>query len=292
MIIDAHVHVFPALSEKYPRVADELAPPDREAPVDLLLRTMDAAGVDGAVLVPLGPEDDYVLECVHRYPGRFVSVGVADPASLGLDPGVDAADFLSRRVARTGIRALRMNWLGEPGRPLRDSPAYPALRWMAEHGLLLWFYGPPAQLTHLAAAAAEFADLAVVVNHMGFCPERIGVDELGRPQCTVAVPPPTLAALLELADFPGIRIMFSGQYAFSREDFPYPDLDPVAQRLYRAFGASRLMWASDFPWAYETPGYQALLTLPRRQLPGLSETECEAIYAGTAMAAFPGGWGR
>lgn len=292
MIIDAHVHVFPALSEEYPRVVDELAPPGREAPVELLLQTMDAAGVDGAVLVPLGPEDDYVLKCVRRYPGRFLSVGVADPASLGLQPGVDAADSLSRRVARTGIRALRMNWLGEPGRPLRDSPAYPALRWMAEHGLLLWFYGPPGQLTQLARATAEFPELTVVLNHMGFCPERIGVDELGRPRCTATGPPPTLAAVLELADFPSVRIMFSGQYAFSRDVFPYPDLDPVAQRLYRVFGASRLMWASDFPWPCGTPGYQALLTLPRRQLPSLTDAESEAIYAGAAMAAFPGGWGR
>ena len=292
MIIDAHVHVFPALSQKYPRAVDELAPPDREAPVDLLLRTMDTAGVNGAVLVPLGPEDDYVLECVRRYPGRFVSVGVADRAIAGLDPGVDAVGFLSLRVARTGMRALRMNWLGEPGRPLRDSPAYPALRWMAEHGLVLWFYGPPSQLEQLATAAAELPELAVVVNHMGFCPERIAVDELGRPQCSVALPPPTLATVLELADFPRVRIMFSGQYAFSRDGFPYPDLDPVAQRLYSAFGASRLMWASDFPWPYGSPGYESLLTLPRRQLPGLAADERDAIYGGTAMAVFPGGWNR
>lgn len=290
MIIDGHVHVFPAHSPRYPRTTDKLAPADREAPVELLLRTMDASAVDGAVLVPLGPEDDYVRECVQRYPRRFVSIGVAGQGCVGAVSGVDGIKALAHRVSETGIRGLRMSWLGDPDRPMTDSPAYPSLRWMAEHGLVLWFYAPPAQLRLLTAVVAELPDLNVVLNHLGFCPERIDADAHRRPRITISLPPPTLATVLDLSSSPSARIMLSGQYAFSGRDYPYPDLNPIVRRLHSAFGAERLMWASDFPWPLDLPGYDRLLELPERQLPGLTAGEREALFAGTAVKLFPGAW--
>lgn len=290
MIIDGHVHVFRAYSSYYPRTVDELAPAEREAPVERLLATMTAAGVDGAVLVPLGPEDGYVRDCVRLHPGRFVAIGVADAACTGRAVGTEPASALARRVAATGIRGLRMNWLGDPARPLRDSPAYPTLRWMAAHGLVLWLYAPPSQLPLLEQAAAEFGDLPIVLNHLGFCPIGMTVDQHGRPRIDIAVPPPTLPAVLALARFPSIRVMVSGQYAFSAAAFPYPDLDPVVREVHAAFGASRLLWASDFPWPSEVPGYGPLVELPRQHLPALAPAEQDAIYGGTVRDLFPGGW--
>lgn len=290
MVIDGHVHVFRAHASRNPRTVDELAPAEREAPVEQLLATMAAAGVDGAVLVPLGPEDEYVRNCVQLHPRRFVAIGVADAACTGRAAGTEPASALANRVAATGIRALRMNWLGDPAFPLRDSPAYPALRWMAAHGLVLWFYAPPNQLRLLEQAAAEFGDLAIVLNHLAFCPEHMTVDQHRRPRINVALPPPTLAPVLALARFPAVRVMVSGQYAFSAAAFPYADLDPVVRQLYEAFSASRLLWASDFPWPLQVPGYGQLLELPRRHLPALTPAERDAIFGGTVMDLFPGGW--
>lgn len=290
MIIDGHVHVFRKHSVRYPREVDELAPAEREAPVERLLATMATGGVDGAVLVPLGPEDEYVRECVRLHPERFVAIGVADVTRRRRAADTGSVGALAHRVATTGMRGLRMNWLGDPAHSLHDSPAYPALLWMANHGLVLWFYAPPNQLPLLEQAAAEFSDLAIVLNHLGFCPDRMTVDQHGRPRISVGLPPPTLAAVLALARFPSVRVMVSGQYAFSAAPFPYPDLDPVVGELYAAFGASRLLWASDFPWPCEVPGYGQLLQLPRRHLPALTSAERDAIYGGTVKDLFPGGW--
>ena len=71
MIVDAHVHVFLSASDDPERTVDVLAPPGREAPLEALERQMADAGVDAAVLVPLGPEDRYVSE-VHRIASRTV----------------------------------------------------------------------------------------------------------------------------------------------------------------------------------------------------------------------------
>ncbi|HEY0540643.1 MAG TPA: aminotransferase class I/II-fold pyridoxal phosphate-dependent enzyme [Actinoallomurus sp.] len=60
MIVDAHFHVFVPHSRHHPRQLDPLPPAERAAPVTGLLPVMERTGVDRAVLVPLGPEDDYV----------------------------------------------------------------------------------------------------------------------------------------------------------------------------------------------------------------------------------------
>jgi predicted TIM-barrel fold metal-dependent hydrolase len=125
-VIDGHAHVFRPCSERYPRPVDRLAPAEREAPVEEFLRAMDAAGVERAVLVPLGPEDDYLVECLQRHPGRFQGIGVFDPTRP--DPAA-----LEARIERTGIRGLRLHGLDAGASDdVRRLPVFPALRTMAE----------------------------------------------------------------------------------------------------------------------------------------------------------------
>lgn len=284
MRIDGHVHVFLSRRLDPQRSVDALAPADRAAPVELLVATMDEHGVDGAVLVPLGPERAYVGRCLERYPARFTAVCVADE-NLHADP----ARGLRERT-ETGFRGVRMGWLGDPGRPLRESPVYPTLAAMTADGLVLWHYAPPEQLPLLREAVELLPDLVVCLNHLGFCPRRMEVDEHGRPRLRTALPPSTLPAVLELAAFPRVYVMLSGLYGWSQDDYPYRDLAGVVQALYAAFGADRLVWASDFPWILEHPGYGALLELPGIHLPELTATERDNVLGETAARIYPGVW--
>jgi len=75
--IDAHLHVFRKYSEEYPRpIHAGLAEADREVLADDLIKEMEKAGVDKAILVPLGPEDHYVAEVQREHPGKFAAVGI------------------------------------------------------------------------------------------------------------------------------------------------------------------------------------------------------------------------
>jgi L-fuconolactonase len=284
--IDGHLHVFLARSADPERSVSELAPAEREAPVELLLETMDAHGIDGAVLVPLGPERAYVARCIELHPGRFVGVCVGD-GSLRADPAGDL-----RALRRAGFRGVRLGRLGEPGQPLRDSPVYPTLAAMAAEGFVLWHYAPPEQLPLLREAVELLPELAVCLNHLGFCPERMDVDAHGRPKLRTTLPPPTLPAVLDLADFPRVCVMLSGLYGWSREPYPYRDLNGVVRALYERFGAERLFWASDFPWILEEPGYGPLVDLPAAHLPNLSDAERADILGGTIARIFAGSWAR
>jgi L-fuconolactonase len=283
MIVDAHAHVFLRADEQT-RAVDELAPAGREAPVEDLLAVMDAAGVDAAVLVPLAAEDDYVRSVVAAHPGRFAGVLVADAAIHGTAGG-DPVAALERR--RGGFAGVRTQWLGEPGRPVGSSPMFPALERMAELGLVLWTYLHPGQLGLLDELARALPELDVVLNHLGFCPHDMQVDEHGRPCFADPFPPGTLERVVALAHHSRVRVMLSGQYAMSREAPPYRDLDPVIHPIAGTFGPRRMLWATDYPWTRDVPGAAALLETVEQALPGLSPAERSAILGGTALELFP-----
>ena len=64
LIIDSHVHTGENWAE----------------PVEVLLYQMDANGVSHAVLIGHNGnyDNEYLLECVRRYAGRFKAVGLVD----------------------------------------------------------------------------------------------------------------------------------------------------------------------------------------------------------------------
>jgi L-fuconolactonase len=286
MIVDAHAHVF-RRADELPRAVDELAPAEREAPVEDLLACMAEAGVERAVLVPLASEDDAVAAALRDHPGRFAAIAVADAAAQGREPGVDPVAALERRRVAFPFRGLRTQWLGDPGAPLADSPMLPTLRHMAETGLVLWTYLTRDQRGLLEQLPAALPELPVVLNHLGFCPHAMRVDAHGRPRFDDPFPPGSLDPVLRLARHPTTRVMLSGQYALSAEAPPYRDLDPVVRALAGAFGPRRLLWASDYPWTRDVPGYAALLGLAAQALPEASADDLAAIHGGTALELFP-----
>lgn len=289
-MIDGHLHVFLSHSRRYPRVVDTLAPTERAAPVEEMLATLDRNGVERAVIVPLGPEDDYLAECLRRWADRLVGVAVADEASTGRVPGVDPVHRLESRRAIAPFHGLRMSWLGDPNKPLLQSPALPLLRYLEAEELVVWFYAPPEQLPLLRQTLELLPKLQVVLNHLGFCPTGMRVDRHRRPQIDIPLPPATLPTILALADHPNVHVMVSGEYAFSRHGPPYQDMRPVVGPLYETFGADRMLWASDYPWTRDVPGYDWLLRLPDQHLPYLTAGERTDILGGTALRLFRKAW--
>jgi predicted TIM-barrel fold metal-dependent hydrolase len=286
MIVDGHAHAF-LRADRQPRAVDELAPADREAPVEDLLTVMAGAGVDSAVLVPLATEDRYVAAALRDHPGRFAAVAVADAAIHGRERGVDPVAALQRRREGFAFHAVRTQWLGDAGAPLAESPMLPALMHMAETGLLLWTYPTRDQLELLEELPEAVPDLRIVLNHLGFCPHGMRVDAHRRPAFDEPFPAGSLEPVLRLARHPNTYVMFSGQYALSHEAPPYRDLDAVVGRLADAFGPRRMVWASDYPWTRNVPGYSALLTLAEEALPGASPADLAAIHGETALELFP-----
>ena len=284
-VIDAHAHVFrPAATSL--RGVDELAPAGRDAPVEDLLGLMTENGVDAAVLVPLDDHDDYIARVLADYPETFAAIAVASPAEprAGSSSGVES---LRARRDRFGFHGLRTQWLGEPGQPVKDSPALPILRYLAEQGLLLWTYLPPDQLPLLSGVVRELPELRVVLNHLGFCPHGMRIDQHRRPRFDDPFPESTVQQVLGLSEAGSVHLMVSGQYALSTQEPPYPDLFPVTRCFAEAFGPERLLWASDYPWTRDVPGYRTMLDLVSATLPDLDSASLARVRGGTARTLFP-----
>jgi predicted TIM-barrel fold metal-dependent hydrolase len=282
VIVDGHVHLFRQASPAYPRDVHELYPADREAPAEHLMTLMQAHGVSHAVVVPLSPGDEYLMESRESHPGLFTGIGVHDLESA--DPAADA----ERRRRDHGVSGLRVSRLGDPdARRASELTLFPLLERMAELGMKLWFYSTPDQLSPLAKVAAELPQLDIVLNHLGFCPTGMAVRPSGLPWAKVdGMPPSTFPTVLELERFPNVYVMVSGQYGFSAEPFPYDDVAPVLVGLYERYGPRRLFWASDYPWIAQNPGYGRVLALPHRHLPGIPAADLEEIMGGTAARLF------
>lgn len=297
MIVDGHAHVFAAAParRRARKPADdtpterELVPPGRDAPVEGLLELMAANGVGQAVLVALDGSwraDQAVADAVDRHPGRFASVAVAGGDELGWTSG-NPVDALRERRAEFPFDALRTSWLGTPSRPLADSPALPVLGALAEAGMPLWSYLPPGQFGLLEQLVTALPDLPVALNHLGFCPHDMRVDEHLRPRFHDPFPASLVEKLLRLADAPNVYLMVSGQYALSTGSPPYPDLFEPTRKLAAAFGPDRLLWGSDHPWPSQVPGYPELLGLVDAALPDLTPAGRDELLGGTARRLFP-----
>lgn len=284
--IDGHLHLFKALSDGYPRdIFEGMTPPDREEPAERLLAAMETAGVDKAVVVALGIHDRYLGEVLERYPGTFVGVSVHDFEVA------DHVESLRRRVETIGIQGLRLYGLGaEPGAEPESLSVFPLLSAMQELGVKAWFYGPRDQIEVLDRCLELLPDLRVILNHLGFLPDmhlELTVDGYGRPHFDADLPPAGLTLVETLAaKHPSLHVHFSGHYAFSHEGYPYHDLTDVSRRIYQAFGAERMVMASDWPWIRESPGYEETLSVVDHHLGDISAQEREMIRGGVAASLF------
>jgi len=286
-VVDAHLHLFKPASEQYPRdVFEEMTPVEREESAEEFLAAMDSAGVDHAVIVPLSVHDHYLAEILVEFPGRFAGVGVYDADAE------DGGGQVARRAEQAGIQGLRFyGFGGEEGQAPDSLAVFPALEAMRDLDMKVWFYGDPVQVGLLDGVMQALPGLKVVLNHLGFCPDiwmEIAIDEDRRPRFDIPLPPDSLSLIEEMAaKHPeDLYVHLSGQYAFTQTPYPHPDLQEVVDRVYAAFGAGRMLNASDWPWIKDNPGYSEVLSLVDHYLPAIPPEDRAAIRGGTAMSLF------
>ena len=285
-IIDSHLHLFKSYSEDYPRpIHPGLADEDREILAKELIIEMESAGVDKAIVVPLGPEDHYISELSREFPGKFATVGIYD------EDATDQADNLDQRIELSNIQGIRVGFVDQQATPDDDPEKYamfPLFKAMSERGLKVWFYAEPHQVVLFQRVLKMLPELVAVFNHCGFMIslDNLSIDNHARPHFDVNIPPPTLDLLEEVASNKNTYVHFSGQYAFSHDPYPYADMLSVSERLFNIFGAERMLWASDFPWTMEIPGYAEQLDLVGKLLPDISREEQELIQGGNAERLF------
>jgi len=284
--VDAHLHVFARVSDDFPRETDGL-PPEREEPAEKLLAQMETHGVSQAVLTQIGGSQlahhAYLKHCLKTYADRFLGIGLVP------DDAPSPADHMDRVAEDGGVIGFRLLHIGGPSDfrlpiDIREFATYPIWAHAAKKDYVIWLYPTGSDAQWAPFLMDAFPQVRVVMNHLAVCPDRATFtqDADGRPHIETPMPPRTAYTTLGLHLYENVCVHLSGQYAFSKEAWPYRDLADWHRCLLETFGARRLMWASDFPWILDDPGYGALTRVIDELLPGLTAQERADIMGGTA----------
>ncbi len=270
--IDAHVHVWTDDVEAYPLApgyaVEEMKPPSFTA--EELFVHSQPCGIDRVLLIQMsfyGTDNRYLLDTIARLPGVFRGVAVVDHTREDLGSEME-------RLWRGNVRGFRVYQVGDAAEPL-DSPEYEPLCGLAgDLGMAVCPLLGPSSLPAVARAAVRFPRTTFVLDHLA----RIGVGG--------SIQQADVAALCALAEHPNCCVKVSAFYALGAAQPPHDDLAPLIRQVYEAFGAERLMWATDCPYQVVDETYDDSLALIRDRLPFLSEGDRAAILGGTAARVF------
>ena len=272
--IDAHVHVWTPDVAKYPLAPGfevaQMKPPSF-TPEELFAHTRPN-GVGRIVLIQMSYyryDNRYMLDTMERFPGIFSGVAIVDESAA--DPGK-----AMRELAARGVRGFRISpgkasvetWIGSPGMAKMWETA-------ADGGLSICPLIGPEVLPAIGRMCGRFPRTRVVIDHFA----RIGADGQIRDE--------QIDALCRLADHPHAHVKTSAFYALGKKLPPYTDLAPMIRRVRDAYGAGRLMWASDCPYQVG-PGhnYADAIRLVREGLDFLNKEERDSVLRGTAARIF------
>jgi len=268
-LIDPHVHVWKQ-DPAYPWAPETTRPPAADATVEMLLALMDANGVERTVLVqPIQYRWDnrYVADCLHRFPERFMAVCRVNPQ----DPA--APDHLSTWVEEAGFRGVRLSPAEGPEGDWFTGPLMdPLLSRAAALGVPLLVLTRPGRLGDLATLLERHPDLDVCVDHMADAnPTK----------------PAQVQAVLNLARYPRVYIKISHSWSISREEYPWRDTWPLVQAVYDAYGAQRIMFATDWPVSLARTDYADTIRVVRDEMDFWAPGDLDWVMGGTALRLWP-----
>ena len=271
--IDAHVHVWTKDFQKYP-LAQGFTPEQMKPPVFLpedILRHARPSGVNRIVLIQMSYyrfDNSYMLDVIRRWPEVFRGISIVDWKSN--DP-----DVKMRELARQGVRGFRIYPGSAPAAGWLDGEGFEKMfRCGAKERLALCPLISPDALPALGRHCERFPDTPVVIDHLG----RIGA--------AGPITESDIKALCALSRRRQIRVKISAFYALGDKKPPHLDLAPLIKRVYEAFGAQRLMWASDCPFQVVSETYEDSISLVRDRLDFLSAEDKEWMLRRTAEELF------
>ncbi|WP_230293641.1 amidohydrolase [Croceicoccus sp. Ery5] len=274
MIIDSQIHLWEA--DNPARPWPEGVKPDVAEPLtaERFIPMMDEIGVDRAIIAPPGVcgfDPGYALECAARFPDRLA---VTSRWTLD-DPEWRAS--LPTWMDRPGMVGIRLGLLPAARHKWQESGDLGDFWAECERlGIPLMIFAP-RDLSAVEQAAEAHPGLTLVVDHVNLV--------ISTPD-TVA---DCVAELNLLARFPNVAVKLGSLPLRSAGGYPYADLHAPLQSVYDAFGAERLMWASDqtTTMARDRGSYLENLMLMRDAYAAVPKGDLDMILGGTVARLFP-----
>ena len=271
--IDAHVHVWTDDFQKYPLPAgvkrEAMALP-RFLPEDIL-RIARPSEVNRIVLIQISFyrfDNRYMLDVIRRQPETFCGIAM-------VDWNAPKPDEAMRELMRVHVRGFRIRPAGGVAATWLDGEGFEKMfRCGAKERLAICPLLDPKHLPALGRMCAKFPDTPVIIDHLA----RIGAKGPVRDE--------DVAALCSLARHKNVMVKLSAFNVLGEKKPPHLDLAPMIKRVQEAFGARRLMWASDCPFQTLKETYEDSVGLIRDRLGFLTADDKEWILRRMAEEFF------
>ena len=257
MIVDAQVHVWKPEAPDRPWVPGRVAQLPEPFTIEKLVPMMDEAGVDRVVIVPPsweGDRNDYALEAVKRYPGRFAVMGripLQNPQSAALLP---------KWKEQPGMLGIRVTFQRNQAAWLTDGTAdwfWPAVE---KSGLPVMFLAS-GQAPQFARIAERHPQLILIIDHMGLTAD------------VAKNMPEAIGQTVALAKYPNVSCKVSSAPTHSSEPYPFRDMKPHLRRVIEAFGPQRCYWGTDLTNSLAKASYRQRITHFTEELNFLSDSD-------------------
>lgn len=268
--IDSHVHVW-THDPAFPFAAGAHPAPE-SAPVETLVDRMKVNDVLRTVIIQVIHykwDNSYLAWVLKRYPTTFHGVCRVNPE----DPA--NPDQLARLTEEQGFRGVRLSPAAGPAGDWIKGPLMPPLwRRCAQLKVPMTLLIPVTRLPEIHSLIEANPDLQVVIDHMADSPP----DH-----------PEQLDLLLALARYPKVFVKISHSWSLSKQLYPYPDAIAQIQRLYKTFGAKRLMAGTDWPISLPQVTYEQAVAFYRDHLTFLPPEDHAQILSKTVQKVWPFG---
>src|SRR5882757_8376841 len=218
-LVDAHVHVF---TRDMPLIDNPRHAPTYDFTVEQLIATMDAHGVQFAVIAaasPWGDYNDYVISALRAHPRLR--------GTVILKPTVER--YILDAMSKDGVNGVRLPFISNE---LPDITTFEYRRFFRRLADLDWH-------VHLHVEGERLPLLLDKIEASGV---KLVIDHLGRPDPRTGINSDGFKAMLRSIDQGRTWVKVSAGYRLG------PAASDYARELVRVAGPDRLVWASDCPF--------------------------------------------
>jgi len=270
--IDAHQHFWDLQRGDYGWLTTDLKPLYKNfAPADLQ-PLLEAAGVDGTILVQAAPtlaETKYMLSLADEQ--NYIK-GVVGWVDFEADDTVDIITELAALPKLVGIRPM-IHDIADTDWMLKKqfTPIYVQL---IKKNMVFDALTRPEHLTNLKQLIDRHPDLNVVIDHGS------------KPAIEGGTFEPWATQMAEIAASCTASVKLSGLVTEAGSDWTVERLKPYVDHLLEHFGSKRIIWGSDWPVCTLASTYDQWHKATNELLKGLSDAEKSDVLGLNAIRVY------
>ena len=271
-MLDSHVHLWDLAVHDQAWIPAG-SPIRRSFGVPDLRAALAGTPVDGVILVQAINDAGETADLLDQAGNADVIRGVIGWADL---TSGDFADALAALASSGCLVGLRHQALAEtdPAQWLRQPAVARSLAELDAVGLPFDLMIRPEHFPAAVEAARNHPYLPFVLDHLGKPPIAAGELE------------PWAAGLRALAAEPNVACKLSGLQTIASPGWTHADLAPYIDVALGAFGASRLLFGSDWPVSTQAASYARVCEVARVACSALSAAERAGVLGGNARAIY------